>query len=234
MIAAQYRDPLVLAQVRSDCAPLTRPIHLRGFLEEDFANRVNLEINQNVEWLHLRHKVVSPTKTAVVNSDEWDTLSDKELFSDSEFAKPALLKELCTIVKFQSAAKLLRYAVYSNAFSKLVSILLARPLEINTWELVRYPVNGFVAEHQDLQDTRVCSCNFYLDLPQEQISGGCLKFRSLDESNLFSVDPTPNSLSIIPIGANYFHAVSPWFSSASGRITLSVSLRPAQGHQNSA
>lgn len=87
-------------------------------------------------------------------------------------------------------------------------------------EFARYQHGDFLAEHSDLLGDRVLAMNIYLD-DWKDSDGGTLGFRNGSGEHCF-IQPSFNSVSLLPIQKGCVHWVDEWTRSAPGRETVCI------------
>ena len=89
-------------------------------------------------------------------------------------------------------------------------------------EIARYHPGDFIAEHTDDLGDRVCNIVTYLDDARETDGGSLSVVGKAGEKGV--LQPSFNSLVILPIGQQNRHSVAPWRTEL-GRHTISISFR---------
>jgi hypothetical protein len=200
---------------------------MSNFLSKDFFEKLSREL-PTLTWTRHVHVRDGYMKTRTVDLADWAVTPVSEKFSDASHASATDLHlEALNGAGLNTIAELLKFAVHGSGLRKWLEIIVGRPVVLNTWEMFRYEPNGFLSEHQDTHDTRICSLNFYLDASAHEESGGHLVFRDLDSKQSKAIAPLPNSVSLFPIGPQFSHQVTHWREESAGRETLSLSFRAA-------
>lgn len=199
------------------------PMHLRDFLKQDFAERMDAMMRDLPIWTTYATAATGPHTMEDVDPSEWD--AHPRAFARHLVATPledALVPGRMSDLAADTLKTFLAFAVVGDAFRGWLSGGIARPLsQILSLELAAYRAGDLISIHQDLLPGRIMAVNFYLDRSYVPGTGGRLGYRN-EIDREFMTEPLFNSLSMIPIREECWHWVERFTGEGVGRFTVSM------------
>lgn len=199
------------------------PMLLRGFLREEFAERLDDMMRNLPNWGIHATAATGPNTTEDIAPEDWD--DHPSAFARHLVAAPveaALAPGAMSEVDTETLKTLLKFAVVGDTFRSWLStgteVDLARIMSL---EIASYRKGDLIPLHQDLLPGRIMAVNLYMDRKYELGTGARLGYRNEDGDEIMT-DPEFNSLSMIPIRQECWHWVEPFTGDGIGRYTVSM------------